>query len=45
MDFPDEIYLTIAPKLSGDEGAASLADGPRHLQQGEESESASSARP
>ena len=27
----DEIYLTIAPKLSGDEGAASLADGPRHL--------------
>ncbi|MDL1959318.1 MAG: RibD family protein [Deltaproteobacteria bacterium] len=27
----DEIYLTIAPKLSGDEGAASLADGPGHL--------------
>ncbi len=27
----DEIYLTIAPKLSGEEGAASLADGPRHL--------------
>lgn len=27
----DEIYLTIAPKLSGVEGAASLADGPRHL--------------
>jgi riboflavin biosynthesis pyrimidine reductase len=27
----DEIYLTIAPKVSGEEGAASLADGPRHL--------------
>ena len=27
----DEICLTIAPKLSGEEGAASLADGPRHL--------------
>lgn len=27
----DEIYLTIAPKLSGEKGAASLADGPRQL--------------
>ena len=27
----DEVLLTIAPKLSGDEGAASFADGPRHL--------------
>jgi riboflavin biosynthesis pyrimidine reductase len=27
----DEINLTIAPKLSGKEGAASLADGPSHL--------------
>jgi riboflavin biosynthesis pyrimidine reductase len=27
----DEIYHTIAPKLSGEAGAASLADGPRHL--------------
>lgn len=27
----DEIYLTIAPKLSGEKGAASLADGPGHL--------------
>jgi riboflavin biosynthesis pyrimidine reductase len=27
----DEIHLTIAPKLSGEEGAASLADGPGHL--------------
>jgi riboflavin biosynthesis pyrimidine reductase len=27
----DEIYLTIAPRLSGDEGAASLADGPGPL--------------
>jgi 2,5-diamino-6-(ribosylamino)-4(3H)-pyrimidinone 5'-phosphate reductase len=27
----DEIYLTIAPKLSGEEGVASLADGPGRL--------------
>lgn len=27
----DEILLTIAPKLSGEEGAASLADGPVYL--------------
>ena len=27
----DEILLTIAPKLSGEEGTASLADGPKHL--------------
>ena len=27
----DEIYLTIAPKLSGEKGAASLADGPGQL--------------
>jgi 2,5-diamino-6-(ribosylamino)-4(3H)-pyrimidinone 5'-phosphate reductase len=27
----DEILLTIAPKLSGEEGAASLADGPERL--------------
>lgn len=27
----DEIYLTIAPRLSGDEGAASLVDGPGPL--------------
>jgi len=27
----DEIYHTIAPKISGERGAASLADGPRHL--------------